>query len=65
MSGQVDREAVLARLRARVAGGGALVVAGVGSGLTSAGAAAGGADLIATYSTAIYRILGVAHRTDG
>jgi predicted TIM-barrel enzyme len=55
----MTREEILARLRQRVAGGGAVVVAGVGSGLTTAGAVAGGADLIATYSTAIYRILGV------
>lgn len=55
----MTREEVLTALRGRVAGGGAIVVAGVGSGLTAAGAAAGGADLIATYSTAIYRILGV------
>ncbi len=59
MSARIDREAILAGLRARTADGGAIVVAGVGSGLTAAGAVAGGADLLATYSTAIYRILGV------
>jgi predicted TIM-barrel enzyme len=55
----MTRETILTGLRARVADGGSIVVAGVGSGLTAAGAVAGGADLIATYSTAIYRILGV------
>ncbi len=55
----MSREAILEGLRTRVADGGAIVVAGVGSGLTAAGAVAGGADLLATYSTAIYRILGV------
>ncbi len=55
----MTRESILSALHARVADGDAIVVAGVGSGLTAAGAAAGGADLIATYSTAIYRILGV------
>jgi predicted TIM-barrel enzyme len=55
----MTRDETLAGLHRRVADGGAVIVAGVGSGLTAAGAAAGGADLIATYSTAIYRILGV------
>jgi predicted TIM-barrel enzyme len=55
----MTREAVLERLRQRRAGGEAIVVAGVGSGLTAAGAVAGGADLLACYGTAAYRILGV------
>jgi len=55
----VTREAVVARLLERRATGAAIVVAGVGSGLTASAAAAGGADLIATYGTAVYRILGV------
>ena len=33
-----------------------LLVAGVGSGITAAGAVAGGADLLAVYNTAIYRM---------
>ena len=53
------RESVLARLAARREAGQAIVVAGVGSGLTAAAAAAGGADLLACYGTAAYRILGV------
>jgi predicted TIM-barrel enzyme len=55
----MNREAVLARLGQRRAAGEAIVVAGVGSGLTAAGAVAGGADLLACYGTAAYRILGV------
>ena len=53
------RETVLARLAERRVAGGAIVVAGVGSGLTAAAAAAGGADALACYGTAAYRILGV------
>ena len=53
------RAEALSRLRARRAAGKAIVVAGVGSGLTAAGAVAGGADLLACYGTAAYRILGV------
>jgi len=55
----VTRTDVVARLQDRRAAGGTIVVAGVGSGLTAAAAVAGGADLIATYGTAVYRILGV------
>ena len=55
----MTREAILGRLRQRRASGEAIVVAGVGSGLTAAGAVAGGADLLACYGTAAYRILGV------
>lgn len=57
--GTAPREAVLARLRERRAAGAAIIVAGVGSGLTAAAAAAGGADVLACYGTAAYRILGV------
>jgi predicted TIM-barrel enzyme len=55
----MTREALLARLHERRAEGVAIIVAGVGSGLTAAGAVAGGADLLACYGTAAYRILGV------
>ena len=55
----MTREAALGRLRDRRDAGEAIVVAGVGSGLTAAGAVAGGADLLACYGTAAYRILGV------
>lgn len=36
-----------------------VVAAGVGCGLTAAGAVAGGADLLACYSTAVYRAMGL------
>jgi predicted TIM-barrel enzyme len=39
--------------------GSAVVVAGVGSGLTALGAKDGGADVLAVYSTAVYRIKGL------
>jgi predicted TIM-barrel enzyme len=55
----MTRQAALAQLGQRRAAGQAIVVAGVGSGLTASGAVAGGADLIACYGTAAYRILGV------
>ncbi len=55
----MTREAVLARLRQRRTADEAIVVAGVGSGLTASGAVDGGADLLACYGTAAYRILGV------
>jgi predicted TIM-barrel enzyme len=50
---------LLEPLLARRASGEAIVVAGVGSGLTALGAVDGGADLLACYGTAAYRILGV------
>jgi predicted TIM-barrel enzyme len=53
------REEIIRRLHERRASGGAIVAAGVGSGITAAAAVAGGADLLATYGTAAYRILGV------
>ena len=50
---------VMAGLWSVVRAGGPIVMAGVGSGLTVAGAASGGAHLIATYSTAVYRCRGL------
>jgi predicted TIM-barrel enzyme len=41
------------------AGGSPVIVAGVGCGLTAAGAAQGGADLLAVYNTAVYRVRGL------
>ena len=55
----MNRTEMMAPLLARRAAGEAIVVAGVGSGITAAAAKAGGADLLATYGTAVYRILGV------
>ncbi len=52
-------EEFLRQIRKSWAEGNPVIVAGVGSGLTAKGAAAGGADLLAVYSTAVYRILGV------
>lgn len=49
---------LVADLRARAAEAPLLVV-GVGSGLTARGAAEGGADLLACYSTACYRVAGL------
>ena len=46
-------------LRAARSAGRAIVAAGVGSGLTARGAAAGGADLLAVYNTAVYRVKGL------
>lgn len=57
--GSVSSAAILRRLRASVDAGCPLVVAGVGSGLTARGAVSGGADVLAAYSTAIYRIRGL------
>ena len=47
------------KLRKSSAEGEPFVVAGVGSGITAKGAAAGGADVLAVYNTAVYRILGL------
>jgi predicted TIM-barrel enzyme len=49
----------MARVRATVASGSPIIVAGVGSGLTARGAASGGADVVAVYNTAVYRVRGV------
>src|SRR6516225_9544590 len=49
----------MARVRAVLASGSPVIVAGVGSGLTARGAASGGADVIAVYNTAVYRVRGV------
>jgi predicted TIM-barrel enzyme len=49
----------IGRLRAAVTNGSPVIVAGVGSGISARGAASGGADLLAVYNTAVYRIRGV------
>lgn len=51
----MTREAFLDRLITRADQGEPIVVAGVGCGLTAKGAAAGGADLLCAYNTAVYR----------
>ena len=53
------RDEMVMRLRERRRSGGAIVLAGVGSGITASAAVSGGADLLATYGTAVYRLLGV------
>ena len=55
----MTRDEVMAGLCNVVRAGGPIVMAGVGSGLTAAGAASGGAHLIAAYSTAVYRCRGL------
>jgi predicted TIM-barrel enzyme len=54
----VNREQALARLRAVVDGGGAVVGAGAGTGLSAKCAEAGGADLIIIYNSGRYRMAG-------
>ena len=55
----MDKQVYLRELFRRADCGEPLIVAGVGCGLTARGAAAGGADLLCTYNTAVYRIHGV------
>ena len=55
----MTRDDIVQGLHKRRASGGAILLAGVGSGITAAAAVAGGTDLLATYGTAAYRILGV------
>jgi len=52
-------EAFLANLRAEREAGRPLIVSGVGSGLTAKAACSGGADLLAVYNVAVYRIRGL------
>lgn len=54
----MEFEEIVARYRETIRGGRPLVMAGVGSGLTASGAVGGGADLLAVYSTAVYRCRG-------
>ena len=52
-------EAIVASFRDVISRSRPVIMAGVGSGLTAAGAAKGGAHLIAAYSTAVYRCRGL------
>ena len=52
------REELVARLRAKVAGGRRVVGAGAGTGLSAKCAEAGGADLIIIYNSGRYRMAG-------
>lgn len=54
-----SRQQVLERLRKQVDRGKAILLFGAGTGLTARSAELGGADIIAVYSTAIYRMRGL------
>jgi predicted TIM-barrel enzyme len=55
----LEAEFAFRRLSAAISTGSPLVITGVGSGLTAKGAVAGGADGLAVYNTAVYRIQGL------
>ena len=55
----MNSKVVMQKLHAAVSVGSPIIVAGVGSGLTAKAAVAGGADMLAVYSTAILRVRGV------
>jgi len=52
-------QALVQDLRDTLSAGSPIILAGVGSGLTAKGAVAGGADVLAVYNTAVYRLRGV------
>jgi predicted TIM-barrel enzyme len=54
----MDRETVLARLRATVAAGRPIIGAGAGTGLSAKAAEAGGVDLLIVYNSGRYRMAG-------
>lgn len=54
----MERDVALARLRAVVAGGGVVIGAGAGTGLSAKCAEAGGVDLIIIYNSGRYRMAG-------
>lgn len=55
----MDCNTVIQKLKKQRQQGAAIVVAGVGSGITAGAAAKGGADILATYNTAAYRSQGL------
>lgn len=55
----LNKRQTMEKMLSAVLEGNALIVAGVGSGITAKGAAKGGADMLATYNTAAYRIQGL------
>lgn len=59
MAVQYKRSEVVDRLRTQVKNGQALLMFGAGTGLTAKCADLGGADLVAVYSTAKYRMMGL------
>jgi predicted TIM-barrel enzyme len=56
---RIDCKDFILNLKGSLAAGSAVVVAGVGSGLTAKAARSGRADIIAVYSTAVYRVRGL------
>ena len=60
MGKKYTRKEVLDRLKAEVAGGGVIFEAAVGTGISAKWSEAGGADLVATYNIAKYRMMGYA-----
>lgn len=59
MAVQYKRSEILTRLRTQVENNQALLMFGAGTGLTAKCADLGGADLVAVYSTAIFRMMGL------
>ena len=59
MAKKYSRQEVLQRLRSEVKAGNPILMFGAGIGLTAKSAELGGADIIAVYSTAIYRMRGL------
>ena len=59
MAKKYSRQEVLHRLRSEVKAGNPILMFGAGIGLTAKSAELGGADIIAVYSTAIYRMRGL------
>lgn len=59
MSVQYKRGEITTRLRNQVKDNRALLMFGAGTGLTAKCADLGGADLVAVYSTAIFRMMGL------
>ncbi len=55
----INKTKYLEAINRKIDNGNVLVFAGVGCGLTAIGADTGGADMIITYNTAVYRIQGV------
>lgn len=55
----MNKEFYINKINEKISNKEAIIVAGVGSGATAKAASRGGADMIATYNTAVYRIQGI------
>ena len=55
----MSKEIYLRKIEEKIRNKEAVVIAGVGSGATAKAASCGGADVLATYNTAVYRIQGI------